>query len=311
MASLVIKKPAAGNFTINDVGVTIPGLGQESFTNNSALIRSLCVSNDTRNAVSAGTLVVNDGIQDLSSYNGLVYLNNLWVIVGFGFEIGTGIFPYQPKRMTRQWSIQQNSGLTTIANTGFVNAPLLSGTASTIVTADGYTWINYLSGATAGVSNAGWLSSAFSQVRRDNRPVHTMWVRTGAAAADITGVRIWNGLFQSDPTGSPTPAGTQLAGFRYDTGVDGTTFWRCVTSNGATFTTTTTTVAVVADTAYEFAIDMTNQANVRFFINGVLVATHTTDLPATTTNIGHAEQLRTLVAAGKNYRISRIFMEHL
>jgi hypothetical protein len=55
---------------------------------------------------------------------------------------------------------------------------------------------------------------------------------------------------------------------------------------------------------------MSESGNVKFYIDDILVTTHTTTLPGNTQNLGHAQNLRTLAASGKNFKISRIFMEH-
>lgn len=82
MASLILKKPTPGDFFISDVGVIIPGSGQDTFTDD-VLIRRLASSFVTRDAVSTGTLVVNDGVSDFSPAAGLEYLETLWVRAGF------------------------------------------------------------------------------------------------------------------------------------------------------------------------------------------------------------------------------------
>lgn len=82
MATLVLKKPTPGDFFISDVGVIIPGSGQDTFTDD-GLIRELASSRVLRDAINAGTIVVNDGVQDLTAAQGLSYLNDLWRGVGF------------------------------------------------------------------------------------------------------------------------------------------------------------------------------------------------------------------------------------
>ena len=213
------------------------------------------------------------------------------------------------QELKRQWAIQQNGGLTSFNTIGFLTSPTVNGTNTSSNDSDGQ-WLAY---ATVAIidRDAGWISTAFTQVQRQNIPVFDMLVKTGSVLADIQNVRIWNGLFSGSPVASALPA-LHLAGFRYDTSVDGTAFWRCVTNDGGGVgTVTTTTVAVVQNTSYKFRIDMSSSGNVKFYINDTLVATHTTTLPGSTQNLGHVENLRTLAAATKNYKISRIFMEHI
>lgn len=87
MATLVLKKPTPGDFFISDVGVTVPGSGQDTYTDD-GLIRKLSSSRILRDAVAAGTIVVNDGVQDLTADQGAAYLTELWQ--GVGFSTGQG-----------------------------------------------------------------------------------------------------------------------------------------------------------------------------------------------------------------------------
>ena len=59
--------------------------------------------------------------------------------------------------------------------------------------------------------------------------------------------------------------------------------WQCITHDGTTATTTNTTVAVTQDVEQDLTIvyDFDGTDNVKFYIDNVLVATHTTNLPAT------------------------------
>jgi hypothetical protein len=155
-------------------------------------------------------------------------------------------------------------------------------------------------------SDAGWLSSAFSQTRRTYRFSYNAWIKTGGSIADV---RIWIGLFSATPMASADPA-LHSAGFRYDTVADGTAFWRAY-SNDATTTglATTTTTAIAADTTYRLGmvIDAAT-TTLRFYINGILVATHTTELPGSGNSVSHVEQVRALAAASKIIRIGGVWV---
>lgn len=213
-----------------------------------------------------------------------------------------------PGRLRRQWAILQNSGLTSAINVGFATSPTSNGTVSISHDSDGQ-WLNFLTTATAD-RDGGWLSSAFTQVERSDLPVLEMLVKTGSVLGDIQNVRIWAGLFSASPVAAALPA-VHLAAFRYDTVADGTVFWRCVTNDGGgSGTITVTTVPVAVNGRYKLRVDMSEAGNVKFYIDDILVATHVTTLPGNTQNLGHAQNLRTLVALGKNWKISRIFMEH-
>lgn len=69
----------------------------------------------------------------------------------------------------------------------------------------------------------------------------------------------------------------------FEFGAAATPNWKCYTRGAGVTTRTNTSIAVVAGTWYKLRIEINNAANsVTFFINGNLVATHTTNIPATT-----------------------------
>lgn len=120
----------------------------------------------------------------------------------------------------------------------------------------------------------------------------------------ITDTRIWVGLFASTPMAATDPA-IHGAGFRYSTDVDGTAFWRCWSNDGAgAGTVTTTTAAIAANSSCHLFIDQSDSAAIRFYVDGTLVATHSTDLPALTTLLGRNLRIRNLAAAAKDFRVS-------
>jgi hypothetical protein len=208
---------------------------------------------------------------------------------------------------TRWWNIQQNGGLTTLSQTGFSTAPTVTGTAA-VVSLTVAQFISYTSAAVLN-SDAGWLSSSFGQTRRDWMPRYGCTMRTDA---DITLCRFWIGLFSTTPMAATDPAINGM-GFRYSTDVDGTAFWRCWTNGGgAPGEVTTTTVPVTANTIYRMAIVANPSGlSVDFYIDDVLVASHSTDIPLATANLGHVEEVRTLDAtpAARVISISKVSCE--
>lgn len=205
----------------------------------------------------------------------------------------------------RWWLIQQNGGLTTLNQAGFTTAPTITGTAVVLNLATAQ-FIQYTSAAVIN-SDAGWIAAAFSQTQFNYRPAYAVSMRVGTP---ITNVRYWLGLFSATPIAATDPAIDGM-GFRYSTDVDGTAFWRCWTNDGAGGgTVTVTTVALTANTVYNLAIEVDSAgANVKFYINGILVATHTTNLPTGATNLGHVERLRTLDAVAKLISLSKVYCE--
>lgn len=103
MATLVLKKPTPGDFFIDDVGVIVPGSGQDTYTN-PPLIRDLAGSKVLRDAIAAGTIVVNDGVSDLAPLPGETYLEKLWVQAGFD------IFPLLPVFMQQTAIVDPANG---------------------------------------------------------------------------------------------------------------------------------------------------------------------------------------------------------
>jgi len=96
--------------------------------------------------------------------------------------------------------------------------------------------------------------------------------------ADVTNsYRIFTGFNSSyDSTTAPT---IRSAGLFYD---NNNVNWQAYTYNASVGTITDTGVAAVADGSYNtFLTRVNGTTNVQFFINGVLVATNTTNLPST------------------------------
>jgi hypothetical protein len=95
--------------------------------------------------------------------------------------------------------------------------------------------------------------------------------------------------------------------FSYDTSVDGTAFWRTVTSNAGANTRTATTVAIANDTVYTLRISFA-AGTYSFYIDDVLTNTHTTNLPTSSTTIGVAFGVKNLAANGSNVNLGKIIM---
>jgi hypothetical protein len=101
-----------------------------------------------------------------------------------------------------------------------------------------------------------------------------------AVPTDITDVRIYFGLVSASPLAYTDLAGNSVTGavLRYATDADGTAFWRTVTSNGSSQTVTTTTAAIASAGYYSARVEMESGV-ARFYLDDVLIATHTTYVP--------------------------------
>lgn len=167
----------------------------------------------------------------------------------------------------------------------------------------------YLTTAAASV-DAGVIT-AFGPVQARWAPLFYARIQTDASA--ITSTRLAVGLVSADVASNAGPASTgayttaQVAMFRFDTGVDGTNFWRTVTGNATTATVTTTTAAIAADTSYELVIEVNSAGtSIRFWVGTTLVATHTTNLPSTSAALGVTARLRTLTTSARALRLGRL-----
>lgn len=197
-----------------------------------------------------------------------------------------------------QHDIYKNVAAATVTATGGIAAPTLTATVANADDATGM-WLQHTSGALLG-NASGAVSAAFTQFQRGWDVAGVFSVRLGT---DVTSQRVWVGFCSANPEASATPA-VHLAAFRYDTGVQGG-FWQCVTAAGtATQTVTTTSVAATASGAYRMRVHMTG-SDVKFYIDGALVATHTTNLPTATQALGWAIRVTTLIAGARTVRWRR------
>lgn len=100
------------------------------------------------------------------------------------------------------------------------------------------------------------------------------------------------------------PASAHIIGFRYSSGTD--TNWRAVTKDGTTLGSTDTGVAPTTGgpVRLEALCDDTG-GTITFKINGVTVATRTTNLPATSVNLAFVGTVYTTEAVAKELQFSR------
>lgn len=188
---------------------------------------------------------------------------------------------------------------------GMSNGANSGGTLTGVDDADG-PFLNIATSTT--LNNSGALADtagSFTQGRRDWGSEMYLKLKTAAAVVDFSVDAGWT-------SGTVMARNTSEHGayFSYSTTADGTAFWRTVTADGSAVTTTATTVAVAADTVYQFRIKL-NSGNVEFYHwNGsawALVNTHTTNLPAATQALGWRIKLVNLLAGtARNIKFSRL-----
>lgn len=130
--------------------------------------------------------------------------------------------------------------------------------------------------------------------------------------ADIADTRIWVGFSNVSPAThlDDTPDGFDIA-FRYST-AEGDTNWMCVAINGtgATGTYTDSGVAVVANTEVTLEV-RTSPGEAKYYIDGDLVATITTNLPSATQGLGWFFMVHNIAAASnKELYFRRLSFNH-
>ena len=189
---------------------------------------------------------------------------------------------------------------------------------SGIIVYDDYISTSYVSGSTNWNTNSGSNSSGNSQTGAQGTQICTTGVLTtgggGTTLGDVnSGVFfIGNGawsykrrvyipilstateryvIFDGLQATSNFINATNMVGFIYDEGGTyasgvsaGSPNWKCFTIGGGTRTITTTTTAVVSATWTKLRIEINAAGtSVGFYVDNVLVATHTTNIPASTT----------------------------
>jgi hypothetical protein len=98
----------------------------------------------------------------------------------------------------------------------------------------------------------------------------------------VTSLELEFGIFDSAVENAVQSTTSHHAVIYYDSSESGN--WICANGNASAQTKTTTSVAVVQNTPYLFAI-INDETDVKFYINGNLVATHTTNLPNASTTL--------------------------
>lgn len=150
--------------------------------------------------------------------------------------------------------------------------------------------------------DVGWSTGTF--FRPEMKGVLTIWIKTGSA---VDTFRLWAGAINSSPMATDTPTFSNAA-FRK---AAGDTNWQTYTGSGGANTIQDSGVAVATDTKYKLQIDFRTANQVAFYINDVLVQTHTSashNIPASTTNMGVYALLRTTGAVTRTLRIKRALL---
>lgn len=169
--------------------------------------------------------------------------------------------------------------------------------------ADGV-FLRFGTGATSG-NKVQWIATTQDTTSLQRYPEIAVNFKTDS---DLTSLRIWVGLFSADPSASDTTGASQYVGFRYSTATSDTN-WRCMSRDGTTIENNDSGVAVAADTHYLFRIVCT-PTSAKFYIDDVLVATNSTNIPTSTQAIGENVSGTTLTNAIRYAKWSRLWVRH-
>lgn len=206
-------------------------------------------------------------------------------------------------RARREMALYPNAGEITVSAVG-MPAPVLSGTLT------GVTWnqpergpmLRHITGS-ASNDTAGVLPPAMNVVRAGWMPrlSGVVWpIHTSQS-------RYWFGLFGSDPALLVAPS-IDHAGFVYEPDISAN--WRCSSGDGSNGSVVDSGSARSALSNWlELEIDM-NAGRIRYWIDGVLVATKTTNVPRLTVDMGYALRATTLEAVAKQLYWGRLNLSH-
>lgn len=185
-----------------------------------------------------------------------------------------------------------------------------TGTKTKIWDSDGG-WVKFASsGSTDNLGgvrpqNAPASSDDHGPVQYVGSPTQFMSMKTGS---DLTSIEYLMGLTSNI---SPTPDSTQdEAIFWYDTNTHSDGFWRTRTDNASgSPEIKATTTAFAASTAYNLKIDLSDSTKVTFYINDVLVTTHSSVLPSSGVYMTTCMTIKNRADASRFFYFGRSYIE--
>lgn len=214
--------------------------------------------------------------------------------------VGDTLYPWSRRVM----AFHSDQGAATYSTYGMA-APTVSATTTSNADGTDGPWIAHITSAVSG--NAAYVRTSYTITRRDWSPTFAGRFRLSGT---ITTNTYWIGLFSADPTALTSLATIHGAAFGYSTVTDGTAFWRTVTSDGANETRTTTTRAVAGATGYDLRIDLGASA-VTFYVDGVVISSHTATLPTSTQTLGALAGVTTHAIANRRIVVGRMALLHI
>lgn len=212
----------------------------------------------------------------------------------------------------------KNAGAATITNVGFASAPTTSGTLTSQDSSLG-PWLRHTTAASAG-SAGGFVSSSYGIVRPYWQP--EMFARVqmgdgfllgdGSIFVGFMSASVDASIGSRDQEGNTAPA-IAMAGFYYGTSVSPSFYrgqWVPYTSNGAAGVGNSTRTGDLRNSNENLRIVMSD-TEVQFYIDEVLVATHTTTLPASNQALGFGIRITAEDNAAVYLEWSRVEIRHV
>ena len=201
------------------------------------------------------------------------------------------------------WQKAQGASTTMIAVGSLANLGT-TGTAANYRAANGDgSFIGY---TTTGVgTTAGWMDvGAYRQVNEEPRYTFVFML-----PSEITGMRIWVGASNVDPTGSDDPAAPS-AMMRYSTSAGDTSFMIGSNDGAGGGTYVASGIVPAANTRYVVEIEPLNLGLAwAYWINGSFAGLATSNLPSVTAILGYVLRVTELAGATKQIRIAKIMSE--
>lgn len=206
-----------------------------------------------------------------------------WDATQSGFHNAATMYEVVGTSGPSQYGNVGNSNASSISNSAPGNFPIATDSASRSYTSAASASTSTIIGETFGGAASFGIYGFGSFYRWSSR------FRPG----NTTNVRYWNGVFRYDTGGTGTETATCLSNtslatntpnkrfiaFRYSAGTD--TNWQAVTSTGSGGAQTVTDTGIAPDTTAAHTFEITyDGTTARFFIDGVIKVTTTTNVPA-------------------------------
>jgi hypothetical protein len=199
----------------------------------------------------------------------------------------------------REMQILARPGGTTIDVAG-TYSPTITGN-STNVNNSVAPFIQYIAASSTALNFKASLSTSYTAIRGGWDPE----IAFSMSAIAATSTRLWAGLFSAAPGSSTNPT-ISMAAFRYDDSSDTTPFWRMVTKDGSTINVMTSTIPFSTTTKTDLRIGIASTTGmVSFYWNNILQATTTTNVPASSTQLGFEISNTNLATSARGFWFDR------